>query len=123
MTGDVAASIDTPESGRAVLTAWVRCMVDSLLREHDKAPLLRVGVSGLERVGYAAGNLGAERSGILSCVRRLSPSGWPPVVLGHNCLLIQSRIHPFTSRAHMAGRPALRVSDGRHVSATSGAIS
>ena len=54
---------DTPGVlGRGPATR-VRGIVITFLREHDKAPLLRVGVSGLERVGDEAGNRGAERSG------------------------------------------------------------
>ena len=58
----VISAGDTPgESGRAVPAAWSRAIVGSRsFREHDKAPLLRVGVSGLERVGRGWGTGGPD---------------------------------------------------------------
>ena len=60
-------------AGGSFSLALVPCYGESTpLGVHDKAPLLRVGVSGLERVGDEAGNRGADRSGILSCAKRFA---------------------------------------------------
>ena len=64
-------------------------MVVPLLREHDKAPLLRVGVRGLERAATRLGNRRAGRSDV-KLFLAVKPEWLAAlVVLGHNSLLLK----------------------------------